>query len=45
MIPGGLWYIIHSHLLYVEKFLFDASHEAKYTVIMINRKLVQFTLS
>jgi len=40
MSPGALWYIIHS---YVEKFLFAASYEAKYTIN--NRWLVQFTFS
>jgi len=37
--PGVLWYVIHSHYRYVEKFLFNARIEAK------NRKLVQFTYS
>ena len=32
MIPRVLWYIIHSHLPYVEKFLFDAFYKAKYKI-------------
>jgi len=39
MIPGLLWYIIRSRQLIVEKFLFDASHEAK------NRNLIQTIIS
>jgi len=35
LIPGVLWYIIHSHLLYVERFLFDANYEVE------NRRLLQ----
>jgi len=31
--PGtALLYTIHSHRLHVEKFLFDASYETKYTI-------------
>jgi len=40
-IPGVLWYIIHSRQLYVEKLLFDAGYEGKYTIN--DRKLVHFT--
>ena len=29
MIQGVLWYVIHLHELYAEKFLFDASYRAK----------------
>jgi len=43
MISGMFWYVIHSHWLYVEKFLFDASYEAKCGIN--SRKKVHFRQS
>jgi len=41
--PEVIWYTSQLHWLYVDKFLFDASYEAKYTIN--NQKLVQFTFN